>query len=63
MLMIVAGKDATTSTHLQLEAFEKALQPKTLEILSGIGHFAPYFGGTFEQNVGAQIRFLDGLFG
>lgn len=63
MLMIVADNDVTTLTHLQLGAFEKALQPKTLEILKGVGHFGPYFGEVFEQNIGAQIRFLKGIFG
>ena len=59
MLMIVADSDVTTQTHLQLEAFEKALQPKKLEILKGSGHFEPYYGETFEQNIQAQLNFLD----
>ena len=62
MLMIVADKDVITQTHLQLAAFEKALQPKRLEILKGVGHFAPYYGKVFEQNIEAQIRFLMELF-
>lgn len=63
MLMIVAEKDIITQTHLQLAAFEKALQPKKLEILKGAGHFTPYFGEGFEQNIKVQIRFLNGVFG
>ncbi|KAM5347637.1 hypothetical protein ACJ41O_007461 [Fusarium nematophilum] len=62
MLMIVADRDVTTQTHLQLEAFEKALEPKKLEILRGMGHFSPYFGPPFEQNIKAQIAFLDQIF-
>lgn len=41
LLMIVADNDGTTPTSLQLEAFEQALEPKKLKIISG-GHYAPY---------------------
>ncbi|KAK7417253.1 hypothetical protein QQX98_004687 [Neonectria punicea] len=63
MLMVVSDSDVTTQTHLQLEAFEKALQPKKLKILKGVGHFAPYVGETFEQNIKAQIDFLKEIIG
>lgn len=63
MLMVISDSDVTTQTHLQLEAFEKALQPKKLEILKGVGHFAPYFGETFEQSIKAQIDFLKEIIG
>ncbi|KPM44519.1 hypothetical protein AK830_g2008 [Neonectria ditissima] len=63
MLMVVSDNDVTTQTHLQLEAFEKALQPKKLKILKGVGHFAPYVGEPFEQGVEAQIEFLNEIFG
>lgn len=62
MLMIVADQDTTTQTHLQLQAFEKALQPKRLKILKGQAHFSPYFGVTFEENIKEQIDFLKNLF-
>ncbi|KAF4946366.1 hypothetical protein FSARC_14210 [Fusarium sarcochroum] len=62
MLMIVADHDVTTQTHLQLEAFNKALEPKKLEILKGVGHFSPYYGQVSEQNIKAQVAFLDGIF-
>ena len=41
LLMIVADNDGTTPTSLQLEAFEQALEPKKLKMISG-GHYAPY---------------------
>lgn len=63
MLMIVADRDVTTQTHLQLEAFEKALPPKKLEIIKGAGHFTPYFGEAFERNIRAQIDFLKEIVG
>lgn len=62
MLMIVADQDTTTQTHLQLQAFEKALQPKRLKILKGQSHFGPYFGAAFEENIKEQIDFLKRLF-
>ena len=46
--MIVGQKDYITCTDLQLEAFNHALEPKKLVLLSG-GHFAPYTEG-FEQS-------------
>jgi fermentation-respiration switch protein FrsA (DUF1100 family) len=39
--MIVGLKDFITCTDLQLEAYNRALEPKKLVLLSG-GHFAPY---------------------
>ncbi len=49
--MIVGLKDSITCTDLQLEAFNRALQPKKLVLLSG-GHFAPYTD-EFELSSGA----------
>jgi uncharacterized protein len=39
--MIVGLADSITCTDLQLEAYNRALEPKKLVLLSG-GHFAPY---------------------
>ncbi|KAJ3546051.1 hypothetical protein NM208_g2202 [Fusarium decemcellulare] len=39
LLMVVAEQDVTTQTHLQFEAFEKALQPKNVEGSKGSGSF------------------------
>ena len=41
LLMIVAEDDHLTPTDLALDAFDRAAEPKALEILPG-GHFAPY---------------------
>lgn len=41
LLMIVATEDFITMTDLALSAFEQALQPKKLQLISG-GHFDPY---------------------
>ncbi|MEU0173900.1 alpha/beta fold hydrolase [Streptomyces massasporeus] len=41
LLMIVALQDVITNTDLQLEAYERALEPKSLVTVPG-GHFAPY---------------------
>lgn len=41
LLMIVGLKDFITCTDLQLEAYNRALEPKKLVLMSG-GHFAPY---------------------
>lgn len=41
LLMIVATDDRITMTDLELQAYESALQPKQLELISG-GHFQPY---------------------
>ncbi|KAF5674614.1 cutinase transcription factor 1 alpha [Fusarium circinatum] len=62
LLMIVADDDVCTYTHLQLEAFEKALQPKTLMIVKGTGHFDLYYGKRFQEVVGMQLEFLRSIF-
>lgn len=41
LLMVVASHDTLTPTHLALDAFERARQPKQLQILPG-DHYAPY---------------------
>jgi fermentation-respiration switch protein FrsA (DUF1100 family) len=41
LLVIAATDDNLTGTDLTLEAYERALQPKQLLLISG-GHFVPY---------------------
>jgi uncharacterized protein len=41
LLMIVAAHDTTAPTDLALQAYERALEPKSLVILDG-GHYSPY---------------------
>ncbi|KAG5746354.1 hypothetical protein H9Q72_007610 [Fusarium xylarioides] len=62
LLMIVADDDVCTYTHLQLEAFEKALHPKTLKIVKGTGHFDLYYGKRFQEVVHMQLEFLKSIF-
>jgi fermentation-respiration switch protein FrsA (DUF1100 family) len=41
LLMIVASDDTTAPTDLALQAYEQALEPKSLHLITG-GHYAPY---------------------
>jgi fermentation-respiration switch protein FrsA (DUF1100 family) len=41
LLMVVASHDAITLTDVALGAYEQALEPKRLVVISG-GHFDPY---------------------
>jgi uncharacterized protein len=41
LLMVVGLSDTITVTDLALAAYERALQPKRLQLISG-GHFGPY---------------------
>ncbi|MDQ7809018.1 alpha/beta fold hydrolase [Amycolatopsis sp. A133] len=41
LLLVVAERDVITLTDLELAAYERALEPKRLEIIPG-GHFDPY---------------------
>jgi fermentation-respiration switch protein FrsA (DUF1100 family) len=48
LLMVVARKDHLTVVDHALEAYNRALEPKRLELLPG-GHFEAYTGPGFEQ--------------
>jgi uncharacterized protein len=48
LLMVVAAKDHLTVVDQALEAYNRALEPKRLQILPG-GHFEAYTGPGFEQ--------------
>lgn len=41
LLMIVATEDTTAPTDLALNAYEQALEPKSLHLITG-GHYSPY---------------------
>ncbi|KXJ87876.1 Alpha/Beta hydrolase protein [Microdochium bolleyi] len=58
LLMVVAGNDTTTPTHLQLDGFARAREPKTVRLFTGETHFSMYFGEPFERNIKAQIDWL-----
>ncbi|GAA3742087.1 alpha/beta hydrolase [Salinactinospora qingdaonensis] len=62
LLMLVTEHDDVAFTDLQLEAYERALEPKRLSLLPG-DHFTPY-DETFEEAVGqATDWFLTHLSG
>ena len=53
LLMVVALNDTITVTDLALAAYERALEPKRLELVRG-GHFDPYLS-RFDQSNGAAL--------
>lgn len=46
LLMTIAEKDVLTPTHIALDVYSKAKEPKQLNILKGAGHFDGYVGTT-----------------
>ena len=56
LLMVVALSDTITVTDLALAAYERALEPKKLQLISG-GHFAPYLD-QFPLAVAAAIEWF-----
>jgi hypothetical protein len=56
--MTVAENDVLTPTDLAIEAYTRAMEPKKLNILPGIGHFEAYTGRYFERNAGGQVEWL-----
>jgi len=57
LLMVVASEDRLAATDLALAAFERAREPKRLELVAG-DHFAPYDGEGFAQASKAMREFL-----
>jgi fermentation-respiration switch protein FrsA (DUF1100 family) len=57
LLMTVAINDVLSPTDSALEAFSRALEPKTLQMLTG-GHFDAYSGSNFDRNAAFQAKFL-----
>ena len=56
LLMVVALSDTITVTDLALAAYQRALEPKKLQLISG-GHFDPY-QSQFEKASGAAIAWF-----
>jgi fermentation-respiration switch protein FrsA (DUF1100 family) len=56
LLMVVAERDVITLTDLELAAYERALEPKRLEIIPG-GHFDPYLT-EFDRAGAAALRWF-----
>jgi fermentation-respiration switch protein FrsA (DUF1100 family) len=57
LLLTVAQNDVLTPTDLALEAYNRAREPKQLNIIPG-GHFDGYSGFNFDRNAGTQAEFL-----
>ncbi|WP_168788385.1 alpha/beta hydrolase [Paraburkholderia aromaticivorans] len=53
LLMVIANDDRVTMTDLELEAFERALEPKRLVLMPG-NHFDPY-DAAFDLSSGAAV--------
>jgi hypothetical protein len=61
LLLIAADRDNTAGTPGQLKAYASAYEPKKLVLLQNTGHFDPYHGESFEENIQAQLSFLMGI--
>jgi pimeloyl-ACP methyl ester carboxylesterase len=57
LLMVVASEDQLAETAITLAAFERAREPKQLELIVG-HHFVPYVGAAFESAAGAARDFF-----
>ena len=55
--MHVPKKDFAASTDPMLEAYNRAVEPKEIQILPG-GHFSMFVGDEFERLVAKEIDFL-----
>lgn len=53
LLMIIAGDDEITPTDLAMTAFDRALEPKKLHIISG-DHYRPYLEAFEESSTAAR---------
>jgi uncharacterized protein len=60
MLMVVALNDTITVTDLALAAYQRALEPKRLQLIPG-GHFDPYLTSFFEASGAARAWFREHL--
>jgi hypothetical protein len=54
--MIVATDGTTAPTDLALDAYERALEPKSLHLITG-GHYAPY-RDQFDESCTAAIQWF-----
>ena len=58
LLMVVAAKDTLTPTDLAVAAYERALEPKKLVLLSG-RHFDAYTPPVVEESAGAALEWFE----
>lgn len=59
LLFVIPGNDVLVSTKSQMDAFNKAREPKQLHYLEGCGHFDVYLGDFFCNNIKVQLEFLE----
>ncbi|KAF5855101.1 hypothetical protein ETB97_010048 [Aspergillus alliaceus] len=62
-LMVVSDNDVEAVTAAQPKAYASAYEPKRIAVLCDADHFKPYFGPTFEENINAQLSFLNEVLG
>jgi fermentation-respiration switch protein FrsA (DUF1100 family) len=60
LLMVVGLNDTITLADMALDAYERALEPKRLELIPG-GHFDPYLSSFAEASGAARAWFSDHL--
>lgn len=60
LLMVVGENDLCIPSNVQLKMYEHAQEPKSVHVLRGCGHFDPYYGAAFEENIRVQCEFLKG---
>lgn len=58
LLMVVGEHDLCIPTNIQLAMYEKAQEPKKVHVIRGTGHFGPYYGAAYEENIQVQLQFL-----
>jgi len=58
LLMQIAERDYVTPTDLSLEAYRNALEPKSLQILKGSGHFDAYVKD-FDRTSAAALQWFE----
>lgn len=56
VLFVVCTHDVVTSTEVAVAAFDRAPEPKQLEMIEG-HHFTPYSGDALERSAGAALAF------
>jgi fermentation-respiration switch protein FrsA (DUF1100 family) len=60
LLMVVAAEDTTAPTDLALQAYQQALEPKSLHMIGG-GHYSPYHDRFDESSSAATQWFTTNL--
>ena len=59
LLLVIPGNDVLVITSSEMDAFNKAQESRQLHYLKECGHFDMYLGDYFQDNIKAQIQFLE----